>query len=289
MLARSFVPKSVAHEKLATLLGRNGNLYAAIVVSVMVAILILPFFAPHDPYQTQFLFRLQPPSLDYPLGTDAMGRCVFSRLLYGARLTTASAIVVVIASSLFGSLLGTVAAMIGGTPDRILMRFCEGISVFPALAISMIIAGVLGLGLNAVIIALIAIHWTDYARIVRNAVIVERAKPYVMAAEALGAPHHRIARRHILPNIVGPLLTLGAYSMSWVILSFAGLSFLGLGVEPGTPEWGLMIAESRNYLRDYPRLVLAPGLTIAGFVIAVNLLGDALGDRFRLSQINYLH
>ncbi|WP_297023170.1 ABC transporter permease subunit [Thalassospira sp.] len=263
--------------------------YVLVMALVILAVLILPFFAPNDPYKAQFLFRLKPPSLDYPLGTDALGRCVLSRLMYGARLTTASALAVVMAASLIGSLIGTLAGMVGGIVDRAIMRFCEGMSVFPALAICMIIAGTLGLGLQAVIIALITVHWTDYARVVRNAVIVERTKPYVMAAEALGARHHRIAHRHIFPNIIGPLLTLAAYSMSWAILAFAGLSFLGLGVEPGTPEWGLMIAESRNYLRDHPRLVLAPGLTIAAFVVAVNLLGDMLGDRFRLRQINYLH
>lgn len=263
--------------------------YALVIVVILLAILILPFFAPNDPYKAQFLYRLKPPSFDYPLGTDALGRCVLSRLMYGARLTTASALIVVVSASLIGSAIGAFAGMVGGILDRMIMRFCEGMSVFPALAICMIIAGTLGLGLQAVIIALITVHWTDYARVVRNAVIVERTKPYVMAAEALGARRHRIAHRHIFPNIIGPLLTLAAYSMSWAILAFAGLSFLGLGVEPGTPEWGLMIAESRNYLRDHPRLVLAPGLTIAAFVVAVNLLGDLLGDRFRLHQINYLH
>ncbi|WP_417829421.1 ABC transporter permease [Thalassospira sp.] len=263
--------------------------YALVMLGVILAVLLLPLIAPNDPYQAQFLYRLKAPSWAYPLGTDALGRCVLSRLIYGAQLTTASALLVVICASALGSLIGAFAGMAGGLIDRLLMRFCEGMSVFPALAICMIIAGILGLGLKAVIIALIAVHWTEYARVVRNAVIVERSKPYVMAAVALGARRRRITRRHIFPNIIGPLLTLAAYSMSWAILSFAGLSFLGLGVEPGTPEWGLMIAESRNYLRDYPRLVLAPGLTIAAFVVSINLLGDLLGDRFRLRQINYLH
>ncbi len=263
--------------------------YALVMLGVIFAVLLLPLIAPNDPYQAQFLYRLKAPSWAYPLGTDALGRCVLSRLIYGAQLTTASALLVVICASALGSLIGAFAGMAGGLIDRLLMRFCEGMSVFPALAICMIIAGILGLGLKAVIIALIAVHWTEYARVVRNAVIVERSKPYVMAAVALGARRRRITQRHIFPNIIGPLLTLAAYSMSWAILSFAGLSFLGLGVEPGTPEWGLMIAESRNYLRDYPRLVLAPGLTIAAFVVSINLLGDLLGDRFRLRQINYLH
>ncbi|MDP2699367.1 ABC transporter permease [Thalassospira sp.] len=262
---------------------------AAFVVVAIVAVLILPFFAPNDPFHSQFLHRLQPPGLDYPLGTDAMGRCVFSRLLYGARLTTLSALLVVALAAGFGSAVGCLTGMCGGFIDRVVMRFCEGVSVLPALAICMIISGVLGLGLQAVIIALAAVHWTDYARVMRNVVMVERGKTYVTAAEALGVPGHRIAMRHILPNIAAPLLTLGTYSLSWVILSFAGLSFLGLGVEPGTPEWGRMIAESRSHLREYPRLVLAPGLTIVGFVIAINMLGDVIGDRFRDTRASYFH
>ena len=125
----------------------------------------------------------------------------------------------------------------------------------------------------------------DQALIDRNMTVVERAKPYVMAAQAMGAPGRAIMFRHLLPNVGGPLLVLGAYSMSWVILAFAGLSFLGLGVEPGTAEWGRMVAEARSHMRAYPRLVLAPGLSIMALVIVVNLLGDALADRWRVDQV----
>ncbi|MHC5654163.1 ABC transporter permease [Stappia sp.] len=267
---------------------RHGTGLAVCVALLLAFVLAGPLLAPHDPYHADIMNRLAPPGLDYPLGTDAMGRCMLSRLLYGARLTTLSALAVVLAAASFGTLAGAFSGYFGGMPDRVLMRLCEGFSVLPALAIAMVIAGVLGLGLQAVIIALAAVHWTEYARLVRNVTMVERAKTYVMAAEALGVPRLEVIRRHLLPNILGPLFAMGSYSMSWVILSFAGLSFLGLGVEPGAPEWGRMIAEARNHLREHPRLVLVPGLTIMAFVILINLLGDALGDRLRDGRTNYL-
>jgi len=254
--------------------------------AVALVVMLGPHLAPNDPYHADILNRLKSPDWSFPLGTDAMGRCVLSRLLYGAQLTTVSALSVVCIAAGAGTLIGLLAGYCGGWTDRIVMRLAEGVSTLPALAVSLVIAGILGLSLNAVIVALAAVHWTEYARLVRNVTMAERVKPYVMAAEALGASGWRVVFRHLLPNMGGPLLVLGAYSLSWVILSFAALSFLGLGVEPGTPEWGRMIAEARNHMRAYPRLVLAPGLTIMGFIILVNLLGDALADRWRVDQIS---
>lgn len=258
----------------------------ALVLGVFALVLLTaPLLAPHDPYRADILNRLAAPSWAYPLGTDAMGRCLLSRLMYGARLTVSAALLVVVAASTIGTLIGLAAGYAGGWLDRLVMRLVEGVSILPALAVSLVIAGTLGLSLASVLVALTAVHWTEYARVVRNMTMVERAKPYVLAAHAIGAPGRTIIFRHLLPNVGGPLLVLGAYSMSWVILAFAGLSFLGLGVEPGTAEWGRMIAEARSHMRSYPRLVLVPGLSIMAFVIAVNLLGDALGDRWRVDQV----
>lgn len=260
-----------------------GALAALAVLGLLVA--LGPWLAPHDPYQTDLLNRLAPPGADHLLGTDAMGRDMLSRLLHGARLTVLSAALVVLVAAFVGTAIGLVAGYTDGPFDTITMRTAEGVSVLPALAVSLVVAGVLGLGLTAVLIALAAVHWTEYARIVRNVTRVERSKAYVMAAEALGAAGWRVMTRHLLPNIGGPLLVLGTYSLSWVILAFAGLSFLGLGVEPGTPEWGRMIAEARSHMRTHPRLVIAPGLTIMAFVIFINLAGDALADRWRVDQV----
>lgn len=267
---------------------RHGLARPVLLALLVLAVVLAPLAAPYSPDQIDILNRLAPPSWGHLLGTDQMGRDVFSRLLHAGRLTAGSAILVVIAAALTGTLLGTISGYLGGWPDHVLMRFCEGISVLPALAIAMIIAGVMGLGLAAVIVSLAAVHWTEYARLVRNMILVERAKLYVQAAEALGSSRGRIIRRHLLPNIVGPLLTMAAYSLSWVILAFAGLSFLGLGVEPGTAEWGRMIADARNHMRSHPHLVMAPGFTIMGFVMAVNLLGDGISDRFRSRHTSLL-
>jgi len=268
--------------------GRSRGLSASLLFALVGLIVLAPLIAPHDPHAVDILNRLAPPSAQHLLGTDQMGRDMLSRLLHGARLTTVAALTVVVLSAVVGTGIGSIAGYIGGPADRLLMRLCEGISVLPALAIAMIIAGVLGLGLYAVVLALASVHWTEYARLIRNVVMVERTKHYVLAAEALGGKRLYIIRRHLLPNIAGPLLTIGAYSLSWAILAFAGLSFLGLGVEPGTPEWGRMIAEARSHLRSHPHLVLAPGLTITAFVIATNLLGDSLGDRLRGAGTNLL-
>jgi peptide/nickel transport system permease protein/nickel transport system permease protein len=258
---------------------------AVVLGLIVLAIVAAPLIAPHDPVRADILNRLAAPGWEFPLGTDAMGRCLLSRLLYGARLTVSAAVLVVAAAATLGTLIGLAAGQAGGWLDRLVMRFVEGVSILPALAVSLVIAGTLGLSLASVLIALTAVHWTEYARVVRNMTMVERAKPYVMAAQAMGAPGRVIMFRHLLPNVGSPLLVLGAYSMSWVILAFAGLSFLGLGVEPGTAEWGRMIAEARSHMRAYPRLVLAPGLSIMALVIVVNLLGDALADRWRVDQV----
>jgi peptide/nickel transport system permease protein/nickel transport system permease protein len=266
------------------LLRRPGGV-SAMTAAVLLLVVFGPQIAPHDPMQSDILGRLAPPSREHLLGTDAMGRDLLSRLLHGAQLTTLSALAVVAAAATLGTLIGQGAGYAGGLADRLAMRFVEGVSVLPALAVSLVIAGILGLGLQAVLIALAAVHWTEYARVVRNMTMVERTKPYVLAAEAIGAPGWWILARHLLPNIGGPLLVLGSYSFSWVILAIAGLSFLGLGVEPGTPEWGRMVAEARSHMRAYPRLVLVPGLTIMAFVILINLLGDGLADRWRVDQV----
>ncbi|TLP44107.1 MULTISPECIES: ABC transporter permease [Cohaesibacter] len=264
------------------------GLKALLILVVVLASIGTPVFTPYDPYAIDILNRLSSPSFIHWLGTDQMGRDVFSRLLHGARITVGSALLVVLFAGGIGTLIGALSGYLGGLMDKCVMRLCEGMSVLPALAITMVIAGVLGLGLWAVIVALISVHWTEYARLVRNMVMVEKAKTYVAAAESLGAGRFRIIRHHLLPNIAGPLLTVTAFSMSWAILSFAGLSFLGLGVEPGTAEWGRMIAESRSHLRSHPHLVLAPGLAIMALVMAINLFGDAYGDRLRGTHTNPL-
>lgn len=256
---------------------------ALAVAGVMVILLPLvgPWLAPHDPNAADVLARMQPPSAEYPLGTDALGRCLLSRLLWGARITLLWSAVIVACAAGIGTLVGLYCGYRRGWIDTVLMRVVEGVCVLPALAIAVVISSVLGLGLQALVISLIAVHWTGYARLVRNTIVTESGQLYISAARAMGVPQCRIMLRHLLPNIGSPLLVLGTHSMSTMMLSFAGLSFLGLGVEPGVAEWGRIIADGRNHMRTDPRLVMAPGLTIMALIITLNLIGDALADRWR--------
>lgn len=210
-----------------------------------------------------------------------MGRCLLSRLLYGARVTMLWSAVIVAASASIGTLVGLYCGYRRGWADLVLMRLVEAVSVLPALAIAVVISSVLGLGLQALVLSLIAVHWTGYARLVRNTIIGESRELYVLAARAMGASQARIMARHLLPNIGGPLLVLAAHSMSVMMLSFSGLSFVGLGVEPGVAELGRIIADGRNHMRSTPLLTVAPGLTIMAVIICLNLIGDALADRWR--------
>lgn len=240
---------------------------------------LAPHLAPHAPDGFSLADRLQAPSLSHPLGTDAMGRCVLSRLLHGFAVTPAAAAAVVVSAALIGGGLGLLLGMAGGWVDRVGMRIVDGGLIFPGIALALALSAVLGLGMTALVVSLSAVHWAEYARIVRTLVVTELGRPYVLAATALGVRRCVIAVRHILPNIAHAVIVLVPFSLSWAILSFAGLSYLGLGPAPGAPEWGLMIAEGRAHMREYPRLMLAPGLTIVCLVIALNLLGDHLRAR----------
>lgn len=253
-----------------------------VVVAFIVAIVILaPLCAPHDPAQTSFLDRLAPPSFSHPLGTDQLGRDVLSRLLHGFAVTPVAAALVVTFALAIGSAVGILCGMTGGMTDQIVMRLVEGVMVVPALAVALIVAGMMGVGLMTVVVALAAVHAAEYARLVRNLVMAEREKTFVLAAHAIGTPPLRIIGRHILPGMVQPIASMVAFSFSYAVLAFAGLSFLGLGAPPGAAEWGAMIAEARSHMRTHPHLILAPGLTIMAIVLGANLLGDYLGDRRR--------
>lgn len=250
---------------------------------VLVAFLVAggPFVAPHDPSVIDLGNRLLAPNFDYPLGTDHMGRCVFSRLIHGFRVTPLAAFLVVALAVATGTAVGLISGYAGGLTDSLIMRVVDGFFVFPAIAVALVLAAVLGLGMGATVVALAAVHWAEYARVVRNLTLAEKAKPYELAARAAGISPLRILFRHLLPGMVHPIAVLATFSLSWAILSFSGLSFLGLGAEPGTPEWGLMIAEGRAFMRDHPRLILVPGLTIVAIVILFNVLGDSLRDRLQ--------
>lgn len=249
-----------------------------IVVTFSLAAICGPLLAPHDPNQTDVLNSLAGPSSQFPLGTDDLGRDELSRLLFGARLSIGAAVLASLVIGLIGLAAGVVAGYFGGIVDAVIGWVVDILLAFPTFLLALAVTGVLGPSLRNVIIAVVAVWWAGYARIVRGSVLTQREQPYVEAARALGAPSRGILRRHVLPNIVGPIVVLTTLDMGAILLGISGLSFLGLGVSPPTAEWGSMLSEGRPYLTQDSNLMLIPGLAIFLMVLGFNLLGDGLRD-----------
>jgi peptide/nickel transport system permease protein len=221
---------------------------------------------------------LQDPSLIHPFGTDEFGRDVLARLLLGARWSLAGAAVICAGTSLLGFVIAALATSGGRKLDAILGRVIEAMMALPGLVTALAFAAILGASFGNLLLALIITSWPWYARTYRALLLKERSALYIESAVAAGASRWRVLMRHTLPNIIGPAAVLATANFGSVILNLAGLSFLGLGMQPPTPEWGEMINEGARYFQDYPWQMIAPGLCIAATVLAVNLLGDALRD-----------
>jgi peptide/nickel transport system permease protein len=255
------------------------NVLAIAVIVVFAACAIFaPLIAPFDPLAQTLGSRLQPPLPEHWLGTDQLGRDILSRLIYGARISLVIGVVVVALAGVFGTFVGLVAGYAGGLADEVLMRFTEVFLAFPPLILAMAIAGALGPSLTNAIIAIAAVTWAVYARLARGQLLSLRRREYVEAARSIGASPLRILARHLLPNAVAPLLVQASFDMGAAIIAAAGLSFIGFGAQPPTPEWGVMISEGRNFISTEPWLSLFPGLAILFAVGAFNLLGDGLRD-----------
>jgi len=250
----------------------------ALIAAFAIAAVFAPLVAPADPLAQELGARLQPPSAAHWLGTDQLGRDMLSRLLYGARISLVIGLVVVAGAGVFGTLVGIVAGYAGGFVDEALMRFTEVFLAFPPLILAMAIAGALGPSLTNAIIAIAAVTWAVYARLARGQLLSLRRREYVEAAQSIGASRTRILLRHLLPNALAPLLVQASFDMGSAIISAAGLSFIGFGAQPPTPEWGVMISEGRNFISTEPWLSLFPGLAILLAVGAFNVLGDGLRD-----------
>lgn len=240
--------------------------------------IIGPVVTPYDPTTQALEHRLQSPSVVHPLGTDTLGRDVATRLVYGARISLSLAVVVTAIRVLVGTAIGLLAGYSGGIVDTALMRLVDIQLAFPGLVLALVIAGVLGPSLTNMLIALSVVGWASYARVVRGSVLSVKHRPIVESARLSGTPPRRIIRRHLLPNVVNPVIVLATLNLGTVVLVAAGLSFLGLGAQPPTPEWGTMVTDGRNYLRSAWWLITAPGVAIMLTVIGFNLLGDGLRD-----------
>jgi peptide/nickel transport system permease protein len=265
-----------------------GAVGAAIVLLMVLAALLAPVLAPHDPLDTNFIAILKPPSLEYPLGTDAFGRDVLSRLLYGARTALLVGIGAAFLGTTLGALLGAVSAYFGGKVDLVLQRVTDVFLSFPIVVLALAVVAVLGTGVWNVILAITVPTIPQVGRVIRASALSVRAMPYVESARCIGAGHTRILARYILPNVMAPYLIMLTAFLGQAILLEASLSFLGLGVAEPTPAWGLMLRGAGvQFAERAPWLAIAPGLAISLAVFAFNVFGDALRDaldpRLRIS------
>ena len=243
---------------------------------VLIAV-FAPALTPYRPDSVEVTARLQPPSWAHWFGTDALGRDVLTRLLYGARISLITGFVVVVASALFGTLVGGVAAYARGRIEEAIMRLTDLVLCFPPIILALAIAAALGIGTTNTIIAMLVVWWPKFARLAHSLVLVQRSQEYVEAAMVVGFSPGRILLRHIIPNAVGPLIVLVTLDVGNAIITFAGLSFLGLGVVPPTPEWGSMVAEGRELVSQW-WVATFPGLAILTVVLGFNFLGDGIRD-----------
>ncbi len=241
--------------------------------------ILAPVLSPRDPIEQNPIDSLKPPSANYVLGADKLGRDVLSRMIHGARISVFAGLAVIAAAGCFGTVLGLLAGYRGGWADEALMRITDVFFAFPGLILAMAIAGALGPSLQNALIAVAVVTWPVYARLIRGQTLALREREYVLAAKSLGVGEWRILLQHILPNALSPLLVQASFDMGATILSIAGLSFIGFGAQPPTPEWGAMISDGRKYdLIVYWWLTAVPGAAILLYVAAFNLVGDGLRD-----------
>jgi peptide/nickel transport system permease protein len=259
---------------------KNGRAVAglAILACLVLAGLFAPWLAPYNPYEQNLLERRQPPSPEHPLGLDEVGRDDLSRILYGARLSLRVGVTAVSLAMVIGSVLGAVAGYRGGWLDSLIMSLTDVMQAIPALLLAMVVIVILGPGLTNVLYAVAIAAIPTYTRLMRVGVLAAREYDYVLAARAIGSSSGRLLRRHILPACLVPLLVQATLGVGTAILEAAGLSFLGLGAQPPTPEWGAMLGQGRGAVFAAPHIVLFPGLAILITVLGFNFLGDGLQE-----------
>ena len=254
------------------------NIIIFILISIFLISLLAPYIAPNDPYAVDLTKTLQSPSKEFLFGTDSLGRCVFSRVLYGANRTIFSAIIVVLITFLFGTTVGIISGYIGGKIDRLIMRIVDVFLAFPGLVLAIAVAGLLGGSMINAMIAISLISWTKYAR------IAIKEETFIQASKISGHNALHIMIKHILPNILAYLIVTASLDIGTVIMEMSSLSFLGLSSPLPTPEWGAMISEGKSVIQFAPWTLLAPGLAILIVVVLFNLLGDIIRDLLDLKE-----
>ncbi len=254
------------------------SFYTLLVILVLFVAIFAPQLAPQDPYESNMRNVLQTPSAEHLLGTDKLGRDTLSRIIAGTQVSLFMTICLVILLAIVGIVVGVSAGYFGGKVEIILMRLADMMLSFPGVVLAIAIAGILGGSIVNTIIALLIVGWAKYARLVRSLVIKLRNNDFIIAAQVNGTKTINILRRHILPNVLPMIVITGAMDIGTMMMEIAGLSFLGFGAQPPTPEWGLMLNEGRQYIQTAPWLMIYPGAAIFIVVAIFNLWGDALRD-----------
>lgn len=278
-------------KKAETLLEQNGNLslnrimrqrktqigLAIAILFILVAI-FAPLIAPNNPTLVDVTVKLQNPSLKYPFGTDQLGRCVFSRIVCGSRYSLFYSFTVLAITLIVGLPIGMIAGYVGGKWDTAIMRVIDIFLAMPSFIIVLAISGSFGTSGRNLILAMSMSYWANYARVSRALTLKIKGESYFQALKAGGLSNVRIIFKHVLRNIMPSIIALATVEIGSIILSIAGYSFIGLGVKPPTPEWGIMLSESKPFIQTFPQLMMYPGLTIMLIVFGVNMLGEGVQD-----------
>jgi len=257
---------------------RLGILGLFLIMSIVVVAIFAPLIAPYSPTKRDQTQRLLPPSLNHLFGTDVAGRDIFSRVVYGARISLQASLIVIIIAVFIGMLIGCISGFFGGLLDEVVMRLTDIFLAFPGMILAMAVNAALGPGIGSAIIAVSITWWPSYARMVRGQVMSAKNEVYVEAARALGSPTWRILIKHILPNCIAPIIVQATLDAGAVLLTISGLSYIGLGAQPPTPEWGAMVNEGKSYILSQWWWPTFPGLAICWLVVGFNLVGDLVRD-----------
>lgn len=252
--------------------------FAILAVCILLVAVFAPFIATHDPTEAVLTDALQAPSARHWFGTDKLGRDLFSRVIYGTRVSVTSALFLVICILLTGGILGIIAGYFGGWVDAIIMRVADMMISFPGMVLAIAVAGILGSSMRNAVFAIALVSWTKYARLARSLVLKVRQSDCIAAARVTGSKTLHILTRYLLPDVTPTLVITAATDIGSMMLELAGLSFLGFGARPPMAEWGLMLSEGRQYMLNAPWLMIFPGLAILTVVAVFNMLGDSLRD-----------
>ena len=260
----------------------NRMAMAGLILLLLLALMAIlaDYVAPYDPYAMDLGNNLEPPTGQHLLGTDKLGRDVLSRVIYGARISLVVGFIVQGIALLIGVTLGAISGYFGGVLDMIIQRLVDVIMSFPFLILSIAIVSLIGPSLTNMMLVLGGVAWVDYARMVRGMVLSLKSQDYILAAQVVGAKSGRIIFNHVLPGTLGVIIVQATFGIASAILSASGLSFLGMGAQPPTAEWGALLSDAKPYLRQLPLMSIAPGVAIMLTVLAINFVGDALRDAF---------